>query len=65
MTRYASSCNYGNFMSTYGEDDNKKEIWVATLIATSRHMSRWLWLLPSGPDQVHQLSLREDQKGRH
>ena len=29
--------------------------------ATSRHMSRPLWLLPSGPDQVHGLSLREDQ----
>lgn len=33
--------------------------------ATSRHMSRSLWLLPSGPDQVHDLSLREDQWGHH
>ena len=24
MTRYASSYNYGNFMSTYGEDDKQK-----------------------------------------
>ena len=33
--------------------------------ATSRHTSPPLWLLPSGPDQVHGLSLREDQQGRH
>lgn len=29
--------------------------------ATSRHTRRPLWLLPSGPDQVHRLVLREDQ----
>jgi len=33
--------------------------------ATSRHTSRPLWLLPSGPDQVHGLSLREDRQNRH
>ncbi len=33
--------------------------------ATSRHMSRSLWLLPSGPDQVHDVSLREDQQSYH
>ena len=30
--------------------------------ATSRHMSRLLRLLPSRPDRVHRVSLREDQK---
>ncbi len=30
--------------------------------ATSRHTKPPLWLLPSGPDQVHGLSLREDQQ---
>lgn len=29
--------------------------------ATSRHTHHPLWLLPSGPDQVHELVLREDQ----
>ncbi len=29
--------------------------------ATSRHTSHTLRLLPSGPDRVHELSLREDQ----
>lgn len=29
--------------------------------ATSRHTRHPLWLLPSGPDQVHELVLREDQ----
>lgn len=29
--------------------------------ATSRHTRHLLWLLPSGPDQVHKLVLREDQ----
>lgn len=33
--------------------------------ATSRHMNRLLWLLPSGPDQVHKVSLREDQWSHH
>ena len=33
--------------------------------ATSRHMNPPLWLLPSGPDQVHGLSLREDQWSHH
>jgi len=38
---------------------------VATLIATLRHMSRLLRLLPSGPGRVHRVSLRRDQKGHH
>ncbi len=29
--------------------------------ATSRHTRHSLWLLPSGPDQVYELALREDQ----
>ncbi len=29
--------------------------------ATSRHTSRPPWLLPSGPDQVNEVLLREDQ----
>ncbi len=29
--------------------------------ATSRHTSHTLRLLPSGPDRVHELLLREDQ----
>lgn len=29
--------------------------------ATSRHTRHSLWLLPSGPDQIHELVLREDQ----
>jgi len=39
--------------------------WVATLIATPRHMSRLLRLLPSGSGRVHRVSLRGDQKGHH
>ncbi len=35
--------------------------WVAVLPAASRHTRHTLWLLPSGPDQVHLLVLREDQ----
>jgi len=34
---------------------------VAVLPATSRHTRHKLWLLPSGPDQVRLLVLREDQ----
>lgn len=33
--------------------------------ATSRHTRHLLWLLPSGPDQVHKLVLREDQWSLH
>lgn len=39
----------------------EREYWVAVLPATSRHTNHPLWLLPSGPDQVHELLLREDQ----
>ncbi len=39
--------------------------WVVTLVATLRHMSRLLRLLPSGPGRVHRVSLRRDQKGHH
>ena len=39
--------------------------WVVTQLATLRHMSRLLRLLPSGPGRVHRLSLRRDQKGHH
>ncbi len=34
---------------------------VAETPATSRHTSHSLRLLPSGPDRVHELLLREDQ----
>ncbi len=37
----------------------------ATPPATSRHTNPPLWLLPSRPDQVHGLSLREDQWSHH
>lgn len=30
--------------------------------ATSRHPRPKRWLLPSGPDQVHKLASREDQR---
>ncbi len=43
-------------MLTYFEDIR----WVEAP-ATSRHTRHPLWLLPSGPDQVHELVLREDQ----
>lgn len=33
--------------------------------ATPRHVTHLLWLLPSGPDQVHRLSLRGDLQGHH
>lgn len=33
--------------------------------ATPRHPNPPLWLLPSGPDQVHGLLLRGDQQGHH
>ncbi len=38
---------------------------VATLSATPRHMNHSLWLLPSGPDQINELSLRGNQQGHH
>jgi len=39
--------------------------WVVAPPATSRHTNPPLWLLPSRPDQVHGLSLREDQWSHH
>ena len=56
---------YMQFMQTYGANDNKGEGMGAAPPATSRHMNPPLWLLPSGPDQVHGLSLREDQQDYH
>ncbi|SHO56069.1 hypothetical protein VQ7734_01832 [Vibrio quintilis] len=47
---------YGFIRTAYGSATN----WAETP-ATSRHTRRLLWLLPSGPDQVHKLALREDQ----
>ncbi len=39
--------------------------WVGTLPATSRHTRPLPWLLPSGPDQVNKLALRENQQSPH
>lgn len=36
--------------------------WVGALPAASRHTRPLLWLLPSGPDQVNKLALRENQQ---
>lgn len=33
--------------------------------AAPRHATHLLWLLPSGPDQIHRLSLRGDLQGHH
>ena len=38
---------------------------VEALPATSRHTRHLLWLLPSGPDLVNKLALRENQQGPH
>jgi hypothetical protein len=38
---------------------------VEALPATSRHTPRLLRLLPSGPDRVHKLVLRENQQDLH
>lgn len=48
---------YGFFGTLYGFSDSR---WVEAP-ATSRHTRHSLWLLPSGPDQIHELVLREDQ----
>ena len=51
-------------MSTYGLDDNELEM-VEALQATSRHSKDSPWLLPSGPDQVDEIPMREDQQSPH
>lgn len=47
---------YGVFRTLYAFSDTK-----GGTPATSRHTSHTLRLLPSGPDRVHELLLREDQ----
>lgn len=39
--------------------------WVEAPPATSRHTRRLLRLLPSGPDRVHRVVLREHPRGLH
>ena len=39
--------------------------WVEALPATSRHTRRLPWLLPSGPDLVNRVALRENQQSPH
>ncbi len=53
------------FMQTFGANDKKGGGLVITPPATSRHMNPSLWLLPSRPDQVNDLSLREDRQSYH
>ena len=55
---------YALDMSTYGLDDNELEM-VEALQATSRHSKDSPWLLPSGPDQVDEIPMREDQQSPH
>ena len=55
---------YALDMSTYGLDDNLPEM-VEALPATSRHSKDSPWLLPSGPDQVDEIPMREDQQSPH
>lgn len=38
---------------------------VEALPATSRHSKASPWLLPSGPDQVEEIPMREDQQSPH
>lgn len=38
---------------------------VGALPATSRHSKDSPWLLPSGPDQVDEIPMREDQQSPH
>jgi hypothetical protein len=38
---------------------------VEALQATSRHSKDSPWLLPSGPDQVDEIPMREDQQSPH
>lgn len=57
MQLYAANLQrHLQFMQTYFANDK----WAETP-ATSRHTSHSLRLLPSGPDRVHELLLREDQ----
>lgn len=48
---------YVFFGTRYGFSDSRR----VEAPATSRHTSHSLRLLPSGPDRVHELLLREDQ----
>ena len=56
---------YALDMSTYGLDDIDFQKLVGALPATSRHLKDSPWLLPSGPDQVDEISMREDQQSPH
>lgn len=49
----------------FGTGYDFSDRWVEAPPATSRHTRRSLRLLPSGPDRVHELVLREDQQGLH
>ena len=65
MTSYSANLTaYASNMSAYGSI-NRIKIKVAPLPAAPRHTSPPLWLLPSGSDQVHGLSLRGDQQRHH
>ena len=41
------------------------ELLMGTFPAKSRHTRRLLWLLPSGPDLVNRVALRENQQSPH
>ena len=56
---------YALDMSTYGLDDTIVAEMVEALPATSRHSKDSPWLLPSGPDQVDEIPMREDQQSPH
>jgi len=56
-----TALDYGNAGQNEVWDCTDLELRWRTLPATSRHIGHTLWLLPSGPDQVNVLLLREDQ----
>lgn len=56
---------YGFKLSSYGLNNNVVVEMVEALPATSRHSKDSPWLLPSGPDQVDEIPMREDQQSPH
>ncbi len=63
---YNKKIDYEDLRYKYEESLQFMRTYIAGFIkggtpATSRHTSHTLRLLPSGPDRVHELLLREDQ----
>jgi len=59
-------CERGNIREN---NEMRRLAWALKLVealpATSRHSGDPPWLLPSGPDQVDEIPMREDQQSPH